>query len=81
MLKDMKPGNKQDALARLWNKVVVLVIEEVRGPGEDQSWAGRGSRVPVPGPRPPPKGPGPRRRGTDCLYIRRAGPSLSTSPR
>ena len=26
----MKPGNKQDMLARLWNNVVVLVVEEAR---------------------------------------------------
>ena len=29
-LPDMKPGNKQDMLACLWNKVVVLVFEEAR---------------------------------------------------
>ena len=28
-MKDMKPGNKQDALTRLWRNVVVLVVEEV----------------------------------------------------
>lgn len=28
-LKDMRPGNKQDTLTRLWSKVVVLVVEEV----------------------------------------------------
>ena len=28
-MQDMKPGNKQDALTRLWRKVVVLVVEEV----------------------------------------------------
>ena len=44
-LKDMKPGNKQDALTCLWNKVVVLVVEEANagttlGAGTDEAPGG-----------------------------------------
>ena len=44
-IKDMKPGSKQDALAKLWSNVVVLVMEEVLRRNEHGATLGTGGEA------------------------------------